>query len=38
MDKLNTDDPQVDRFRALNEDKPVPPLESAWTTKLAGDN
>ncbi len=37
MEKLNTEDPSVDRFRALNEDAPIPGLEVAWLTKLAGD-
>ncbi|MCG8378554.1 MAG: hypothetical protein MI865_03650 [Proteobacteria bacterium] len=37
LEKLNTDDPTVERFRALNEDAPMPGLETAWLSKIAGD-
>jgi hypothetical protein len=30
-------DPSCDRFRALNEDAPIPGLETAWLTKVLGD-
>jgi len=30
MGKLAETDPTVDRFRALNEDAPIPGLETAW--------
>jgi radial spoke head protein 4A len=32
------EDPVVDRFRALNEDAPMPGLETAWLSKLVGDS
>lgn len=34
---VNEKDPQVDRFRALNEHAPIPGLETAWISKLSGD-
>jgi radial spoke head protein 4A len=30
-------DPAVDRYRGLNEDGPMPGLETAWLSKLVGD-
>ena len=37
MGKLNESDPIVDTYRALNEDQPMPGLETAWLTKVVGD-
>ena len=37
MGKLLESDPVVDKYRALNEDTPMPGLETAWLSKLLGD-
>ena len=37
LEKLNTADPTVDRFRAIQEDAPIAIHNTAWLTKLAGD-
>jgi radial spoke head protein 4A len=37
LGKLAEEDPVIDRFRALNEDAPMPGLETAWLSKLVGD-
>ncbi len=38
MAKLAEDDPDLGRFKALNEDVPMAGLETAWVSKLLGDN
>lgn len=38
MAKLAEDDKVEERFRALQEDTPMPGLETAWTSKVCGDN
>lgn len=38
MGKLKEADPENDRFKAINEDKPFPPMETAWLSKLGGDS
>lgn len=35
--KVGETDPPVERFRALNEDAPMPGLETAWLSKVVGD-
>lgn len=37
MAKLAEEDKVEERFRALNEDTPIPPLESSWLSKVCGD-
>ena len=37
MAKIAEEDKVEERFRAINEDNPIPPLEAAWTTKVVGD-
>ena len=37
MDKLNTKDPIVDRFRILTDDAPMNATEPAWLFKVVGD-
>lgn len=37
LEKLNEEDKKEERFKALNEDTPVPSSESAWTSKVCGD-
>jgi radial spoke head protein 4/6 len=37
LGKLAETDAPVDRFRALNEDQPMPGLEFSWLSKVAGD-
>ena len=37
MTKLAESDAPVDRFRGLNEDLPMPGLETSWLTKVVGD-
>ncbi len=31
------EDPQLERFRALNEHTPIPGMETAWLSKIVGD-
>lgn len=31
------EDPQLERFRALNEHAPIPGMETAWLSKIVGD-
>lgn len=38
MAKVAEEDKQEERFRALQEDAPVPKLETAWIVKVCGDN
>lgn len=38
MNKLIEGDPMIDRYRTLNEDAPLLGLESAWLSKIVGDN
>jgi len=38
MSEMSEKDPQVDRFRALNEHAPVLNMETAWISKVAGDS
>jgi hypothetical protein len=35
--KLAEEDKVEERFRAIQEDAPIPGLEFAWTTKVCGD-
>jgi radial spoke head protein 4A len=35
--KIGEEDKVEERFRALNEDTPIPSLETAWTSKVCGD-
>jgi hypothetical protein len=37
MGKLAETDPVLERYKALNEDTPMPGLETAWLSKLVGD-
>ena len=37
LGKLADTDPVADRFRGLNEDAPMPGLETAWLSKVVGD-
>ena len=37
LEKLNTADPTVERFRGVNEDTPIAIHNTSWLTKLAGD-
>ena len=37
MNKLNEEDKTEDRFKAVNEDTPVPGYESSWLTKVNGE-
>lgn len=35
--KLADSDPVAERYKALNEDVPMPGLETAWLSKVVGD-
>lgn len=37
LGKLAEEDKVEERYRALNEDTPIPGLETAWISKLCGD-
>jgi hypothetical protein len=37
MNKLLESDPVIDKYRAINEDTPMPGLETSWLSKLVGD-
>ena len=37
LNEKNEADPQVERFRALNEHTPMPDMETAWISKVVGD-
>jgi len=37
QERIQGEDPIIDRFRALNEDNPIEGQEKSWTVKLAGD-
>ena len=37
LGKLAEEDKVEERYRALNEDTPIPTLETAWISKLCGD-
>jgi len=37
LGKVAESDPVVDRYRTLNEDQPMPGLETAWMSKVVGD-
>ena len=38
LEKLEAEDKVEERFKAINEDAPIPSLETSWISRICGDN
>ena len=38
LEKLEAEDKVEERFKGINEDAPIPSLETSWISRVCGDN